>query len=111
MTGNSWSSGLLKSRYAIADDRLRTFTTRPFGLMHARRARITGKPSATPRPRPGSRPPARAPERRPGAFVVPGADIVSVIDRATVRVVVDGPEQDFDELAPGAPVRIELLAT
>ena len=47
----------------------------------------------------------------PGAFVRPGASIVSVVDRNSVRVVVDAPEKDFDALAPGAVVDIDLLAT
>jgi membrane fusion protein, multidrug efflux system len=47
----------------------------------------------------------------PGAFVGPGANIVSIVDRATERVVADAPEKDFSELAPGVPVRVELLAT
>ncbi len=36
----------------------------------------------------------------PGAFVHPGAAIVSVVDRDTMRVTVDAPEKDFDALAP-----------
>ncbi len=47
----------------------------------------------------------------PGAFVRPGTEIVSVVDRRTVRVVVDAPEKDFDALTPTTPVRIHLLAT
>ena len=47
----------------------------------------------------------------PGAFVHPGASIVSVVDRSTVRVTVDAPEKDFGALAPGTVVRIEVLAT
>ncbi|HEX4454958.1 MAG TPA: efflux RND transporter periplasmic adaptor subunit [Kofleriaceae bacterium] len=47
----------------------------------------------------------------PGAFVTPGANIVSVVDRSVVRVVIDAPEQDFDLIAPGTPVRIDMLAT
>lgn len=47
----------------------------------------------------------------PGAFVRPGTAIVSVVDRNTVRVVVDAPEKDFDVIAPGTVVSIEMLAT
>jgi len=47
----------------------------------------------------------------PGAFVRPGAAIVSVVDRSTVRVVVDAPEKDFDVVAPPTPVRVRMLAT
>ena len=46
----------------------------------------------------------------PGAFVGPGANIVSLVDRATVRIVADAPEKDFGELAPGVEVRVDLLA-
>ena len=47
----------------------------------------------------------------PGAFVHPGATIVSVVDRNTVRIVVDAPEKDFNVATVGAPVRIDVLAT
>lgn len=47
----------------------------------------------------------------PGAFVHPGASIVSVVDRDVVRVTVDAPEKDFDALAPPTAVDIEVLAT
>jgi membrane fusion protein (multidrug efflux system) len=47
----------------------------------------------------------------PGAFVRPGASIVSIVDRNTVRVTVDAPEKDFDALAPSKVVQIDLLAT
>jgi membrane fusion protein (multidrug efflux system) len=47
----------------------------------------------------------------PGAFVTPGANIVSVVDRSVVRIVVDAPEKDFDVIAPDTLVRVEMLAT
>jgi RND family efflux transporter MFP subunit len=47
----------------------------------------------------------------PGAFVHPGASIVSIVDRDTVRVVVDATEKDFDALAPSTLVGIDVLAT
>ena len=47
----------------------------------------------------------------PGAFVHPGATIVSVVDRNTVRIVVDAPEKDFNVATVGAPVRVDVLAT
>jgi membrane fusion protein (multidrug efflux system) len=47
----------------------------------------------------------------PGAFVHPGTTIVSVVDRKTVRIVVDAPEKDFNIAAVGAPVHIDLLST
>ncbi|HLK92902.1 MAG TPA: efflux RND transporter periplasmic adaptor subunit [Polyangia bacterium] len=47
----------------------------------------------------------------PGAFVHPGAAIVSVVDRRTVRVVVDAPETDFGLVRAGAPLEVEMLAT
>jgi RND family efflux transporter MFP subunit len=46
----------------------------------------------------------------PGAFVHPGASIVSIVDRGTVRVTVDAPEKDFDSLAPPTPVDVHFLA-
>jgi membrane fusion protein, multidrug efflux system len=42
----------------------------------------------------------------PGAFVRPGAAIVTVVDRSTVRMTADVPENDFDVLVPGKKVRI-----
>jgi RND family efflux transporter MFP subunit len=47
----------------------------------------------------------------PGAFVRPGASIVSVVDRASVRVVGDAPEVDFDVVEPTRKVTIHMLAT
>jgi len=47
----------------------------------------------------------------PGAFVHPGAAIVSVLDRDTVRVTVDASEKDFGALAPSTMVQIDMLAT
>lgn len=46
----------------------------------------------------------------PGAFVHPGASIVSVVDRKTVRVTVDAPEKDFNALVPSTTVQIHMLA-
>ncbi|HEY3808129.1 MAG TPA: efflux RND transporter periplasmic adaptor subunit [Kofleriaceae bacterium] len=46
----------------------------------------------------------------PGAFVTPGTHIVTVVDRSTVRIVVDAPEKDFDALGPGTHARVDLLA-
>jgi RND family efflux transporter MFP subunit len=47
----------------------------------------------------------------PGAFVHPGAAIVSVVDRDTMRVTVDASEKDLDALAPSTVVQIDVLAT
>ncbi len=47
----------------------------------------------------------------PGAFVKPGDAIVSVVDRSTVRITVDVPEDDFAAVAPGTNVRFRVLAT
>lgn len=47
----------------------------------------------------------------PGAFVRPGAAIVSMIDRRIVRISTDVPEGDFGFVPPGTPVRIHMLAT
>ena len=47
----------------------------------------------------------------PGAFVRPGSQIVSVVDRSIVRVVGDCPEIDFGAVAPGTVARVHVLAT
>lgn len=47
----------------------------------------------------------------PGAFVRPGMPVVSVIDRATVRLSAEVPEGDFAAVAPGTQVKVRLLAT
>jgi RND family efflux transporter MFP subunit len=46
----------------------------------------------------------------PGAFVRPGMDVATVVDRNTVRVVAEVPEGDFDVVGAGTPVRIRALA-
>ena len=47
----------------------------------------------------------------PGAFVRPGSELVTVVDRGTIRLTADVPEDDFADVAPGAPVAIHVLAT
>ena len=47
----------------------------------------------------------------PGAFVRPGIDVASVVDRNTVRVIAEVPEADFDVARVGVPVVIRALAT
>ena len=47
----------------------------------------------------------------PGAFVRPGVALVSVVDRSTVRMTADVPENDFEDVAPGRTARILLYAT
>ena len=47
----------------------------------------------------------------PGVFVRPGTSIVSIVNRSTVRVCAEVPEDDFDYVAPGTPVKLLLLAT
>jgi membrane fusion protein (multidrug efflux system) len=47
----------------------------------------------------------------PGAFVRPGAAIVSIVERTTVRMTVDVPENDFEVVAPGKPIRLLVYAT
>jgi RND family efflux transporter MFP subunit len=44
----------------------------------------------------------------PGAYVHPGQSIAVVIDRSTVRVEADVPEEDFDLVNPG--VKVDVLA-
>jgi membrane fusion protein (multidrug efflux system) len=46
----------------------------------------------------------------PGAFVRPGAAIVSIVDRSTVRIVADAPEIDFPNIAPGSAVNVHIFA-
>jgi RND family efflux transporter MFP subunit len=46
----------------------------------------------------------------PGAYVHPGQSIAVVIDRSTVRVGADVPEEDFDMVSPGVKVDIYALA-
>ncbi len=47
----------------------------------------------------------------PGAFVRPGAAIVTVVDRNVIRMTADVPEIDFGIVAPGAPIVLHVLAT
>jgi membrane fusion protein (multidrug efflux system) len=47
----------------------------------------------------------------PGAFVRPGSSISTVIDRHMVRITAEVPEDDFDAVPPGTPVRIHLVST
>jgi RND family efflux transporter MFP subunit len=47
----------------------------------------------------------------PGAFVRPGSSIATIIDRHMIRISAEVPEDDFDAVAPGTPVRLHLLAT
>jgi RND family efflux transporter MFP subunit len=47
----------------------------------------------------------------PGGFVRPGNAIVSVVDRSTVRMTADVPENDFDDVAPGKLVTVHIYAT
>jgi RND family efflux transporter MFP subunit len=46
----------------------------------------------------------------PGAYVHPGQSIASMVDRTTVRVAADVPEEDFDLVKPGVQVAIHTLA-
>ncbi|CAN5555550.1 efflux RND transporter periplasmic adaptor subunit [soil metagenome] len=46
----------------------------------------------------------------PGAFVRPGATVVTVVDRRMLRVTGEAPEVDVDAIAPKTPVDIHLLA-
>jgi len=47
----------------------------------------------------------------PGAFVRPGSSIATIIDRKLVRISAEVPEEDFDSVSPGTPVRLHLLST
>ena len=46
----------------------------------------------------------------PGAYVRPGAAIVTIVDREIVRLTADVPEIDFDVVAPGKEARIQILS-
>jgi RND family efflux transporter MFP subunit len=46
----------------------------------------------------------------PGAYVRPSNPIVTVIDRQTIRVTSSAPEQDFNIVAPGTTVDIDIAA-
>ena len=47
----------------------------------------------------------------PGGFVNPGMHIVTVVDRNTIRLTAEVPEDDFAAVTPGAPARIRIVAT
>lgn len=47
----------------------------------------------------------------PGAFVRPGATMVVVIDRSTIRVTASAPESDYAVIAPQTPAEITVAAT
>jgi RND family efflux transporter MFP subunit len=47
----------------------------------------------------------------PGSFARPGSFILSVVDRSTVRIAADVPETDFALVAPGALVKMRIVAT
>ena len=46
----------------------------------------------------------------PGAFVHPGDEIVTVVDRSTVRLVAAVPENDFGVVAPGNAAHVHFFA-
>ncbi len=47
----------------------------------------------------------------PGAYLRPGNPVATVIDRNQVRIIADAPESDFNVVAPGTPIKIEVEAT
>jgi membrane fusion protein, multidrug efflux system len=47
----------------------------------------------------------------PGAFARPGTAMIHAVDRTTVRVTAEVPENDFDMVAPGRDVAVHLVAT
>jgi membrane fusion protein, multidrug efflux system len=46
----------------------------------------------------------------PGAYAHPGQSMATIIDRRTIRVGADVPEEDFDLVKPGEAVAIRVLA-
>jgi RND family efflux transporter MFP subunit len=46
----------------------------------------------------------------PGAYAHPGQSMATIIDRTTIRVGADVPEEDFDLVRPGTAVAIRVLA-
>jgi RND family efflux transporter MFP subunit len=46
----------------------------------------------------------------PGAFVRPGSEVATLIDRQTVRVAAEVPEADFEAVGVGTPVQLRALA-
>lgn len=46
----------------------------------------------------------------PGAYVRPGNAVVTVLDRRTIRVAASAPEADFNSVAPGTVVAIDVAA-
>lgn len=47
----------------------------------------------------------------PGAFARPGSTMITIVDRSTVRVIVDVPESDFDHVAPGTKAKIHIVSS
>jgi len=47
----------------------------------------------------------------PGAYARPGGAVVTLVDRTMVRVTADVPEGDFEAVAPGGTMKIDVLAT
>jgi membrane fusion protein, multidrug efflux system len=47
----------------------------------------------------------------PGVFARPGSSMIRLVDRRTVRVTADVPENDFEVVAPGRSVEVRLTAT
>lgn len=46
----------------------------------------------------------------PGVYIRPGSSIVTVLDRSTIRIAASAPESDFNVVAPGTPVAIQVDA-
>jgi membrane fusion protein, multidrug efflux system len=46
----------------------------------------------------------------PGSFVHPGDEMVGVVDRTTVRMTADAPEDDFDDILPGNHVTVHVVS-
>jgi RND family efflux transporter MFP subunit len=46
----------------------------------------------------------------PGSFVRPGTEMLSVVDRNTIRMTADAPESDFDSIPPGTKVTVHVVS-
>ncbi len=46
----------------------------------------------------------------PGTFVRPNAEMIGVVDRSTVRMTAEAPENDFEAISPGTEVTVHVVS-